>query len=206
MSACFRVSSCHALAFKCCSKWTWSWCRPSNIHQTIRVPGEAQHSEKNICLRRAPKDEQLGLLFKPTRSCIDQNPFANDPSNSSFLMISSGIAEYIVEENDGGEETAPVMHWSLSVAASGLGASSGPSNIHQTIVEENDGGEGCSLDGRHLYCKLRALKDEQLGTRLMLALETAPIIHQPSSVATSGLGAGARTSDIHQTIGVAREA
>ncbi|KAF2317166.1 hypothetical protein GH714_013061 [Hevea brasiliensis] len=141
---------------------------PSNIHQTRRVAGEAQHSQRNICLRRAPKDEQLGLLFKPTRSCIDQNPFANDPSNSSSLVISSGIAEY--------------------------------------IVEENDGGEGCSLDGKPLYCKRKAPEDEQLGAGLVLALETAPVMHQSSSVAASGLGAGAGPSNTHQTIGVAGEA
>ncbi|KAF2290625.1 hypothetical protein GH714_014755 [Hevea brasiliensis] len=152
---------------------------PSNIHQTIGVAGEAQHSQRNIRLRRAPEDEQLGLLFKPSGSFINQNLFANDSSNSSCLMISSGITEYIVEENDGGEEY---------------------------IVEENDGGVGCSLDGRHLYYKRRAPEDEQLGAGLVLALEAAPIMHQPSSVAASGLRAGARTSDIHQTIGVAREA
>ncbi|KAF2304389.1 hypothetical protein GH714_030675 [Hevea brasiliensis] len=140
---------------------------PSNIHQTIGVAGEAQHSQRNICLRRAPEDEQLGLLFKPTASCIDQNPFANDPSNSSSLTISSGITEH--------------------------------------MVEENDGGKGFSIDGKHLYCKRRAPEDEQLGVGLVLALETASIMHQPSSVAASVLGAGAGPSNIHQTIGVAGE-
>ncbi len=90
-------------------------------------------------MRKAPEDEQLGLLFKPSGSCINQNLFANDSSNSSCLMISSGIAEY--------------------------------------IVEENDGGKGCSLDDKSLYCKKRALEDEQFGARLVLALETAPIMH-----------------------------
>ncbi|KAF2304392.1 hypothetical protein GH714_030698 [Hevea brasiliensis] len=159
--------------------------RPGDIHQTIGVAGESQYG-----------------------SCIDQNPFANDPSNSSSLIISSGIAEYIVEENDGGEgcslnEAAPVMHQPSSVAASGLGAGVGLSDIHQTIeyiVEENDSGEGCSLDGMRLYCKKRAPQDEQLGTRCVLALEAAPIMHQPSSVVASGLGVGVGPSDIHQTI------
>ncbi len=67
------------------------------------MAGEAQHSQRNIFPRRASEDEQLGLPFKPSGSCINQNPFANDPSNSNSLVISSGIAEYIVEENDGGE-------------------------------------------------------------------------------------------------------
>ncbi|KAF2304390.1 hypothetical protein GH714_030679 [Hevea brasiliensis] len=230
---------------------------PSNIHQTIGVAGETQHSQRNIRLRRAPEDEQLGLLFKPSGSFIDQNLFANDSSNSNYLMISSRIVKYIVEENDGGEgfsldgrrlyykrrapeyeqlgarlmlalETAPIMHQPSSVAVSGLGAGVGPSDIHQTIgvageaqhsqrnirlrrahedkiaeyiVEENDSGESCSLDGRHLYCKRRAPKDEQLGAILVLALEVAPVMHQPSSVVASGLRAGARPSDIYQTIG-----
>ncbi|KAF2295269.1 hypothetical protein GH714_032395 [Hevea brasiliensis] len=110
----------------------------------------------------------MGLLFKPTGSCIDQNPFANYTSNSSSLVISSGIAEY--------------------------------------IVEENDGGEGFSLGDKHLYCKRRAPEDEQLGIELVLALEIAPIMHQPSSVAVSGLEAGVGPSDIHQTISVVGEA
>ncbi|KAF2304400.1 hypothetical protein GH714_030761 [Hevea brasiliensis] len=216
--------------------------RPSDIHQTIGVAGESQQSRRNIRLRRAPEDEQLGLFFKPNGSCIDQNPFANDPSNSSSLIISSGIAEYIVEENDGGEgcslnEAAPFMHQPSSVAASGLRAGVELSDIHQTIgvageaqhsqrnihmrrasedeqlgllfipsgscinqnlfandpsnsnslvissriaeyiVEENDSGEGCSLDGMRLYCKKRAPQDEQLGTRCVLTLEAAPIMH-----------------------------
>ncbi|KAF2290556.1 hypothetical protein GH714_014390 [Hevea brasiliensis] len=108
------------------------------------------------------------LLFKPSGSCIDQNPFTNDPSNSSSLVISSGIAEY--------------------------------------IVKENSGGEGCSLDGRHLYYKRKTPEDEQLGAKLVLTLEVAPAMHQPSSVAASGLGADVGPRDIHQTIGVAREA
>ncbi|KAJ9170365.1 hypothetical protein P3X46_018477 [Hevea brasiliensis] len=117
---------------------------------------------------RALEDEQLGLLFKPSGSFIDQNLFANDSSNSSCLVISFGIAKY--------------------------------------IVEENDGGGGCSLDGKRLYYKRRAPEDEQLGARLVLALEIAPIMHQPSSVAASGLGAGVEPSDIHQTISVVGEA
>ncbi len=76
---------------------------PSNIPQTIGVAGETQHSQRNIRLRRATEDEQLGLLFKPSGSFIDQNLFANDSSNSNCIVISSGIAKYIVEENDGVE-------------------------------------------------------------------------------------------------------
>ncbi|KAF2290599.1 hypothetical protein GH714_014641 [Hevea brasiliensis] len=124
---------------------------PRDIHQSIGVAGEAQQSQRNIGLRTAPEDEQLGLLFKPSGSCIDQNPFANDPSNSNSLVISSGIAEYIMEENECGEgcslngrrlyykkiapkdkqlgaermlalEAAPVMHQASSVVASGLRA------------------------------------------------------------------------------------
>ncbi|KAF2290655.1 hypothetical protein GH714_014896 [Hevea brasiliensis] len=177
-SACFKGSSSHVSAFKYCSKWTWG-CRAKQYPSNHTCGREAKHSQRHICLRREPKDEQLGLLFKPTGSCIDQNPLANDPSNSSSLVISSEIAEYIVEENDGGEEY---------------------------IVEENDGGEGCSLDGKRLYCKRRALEDEQLAAGLVLTLETAPVMHQFSSVATSGLGASAGPSNIHQTIGVAGEA
>ncbi|KAF2293032.1 hypothetical protein GH714_035521 [Hevea brasiliensis] len=152
-------------------------------------------------------------FFKPSGSCIDQNSFANDPSNSSSLVISYGIEEYIVEENDGGEgcslnEAAPVMHQASSVVVSGLRASVGlkryPSNhrITEYIVEENNGGEVCSLDGMCLYYKKRSPKDEQLGARCVLALEAAPIMHQPSSVVASGLEAGVGPSDIHQTIGV----
>ncbi|KAF2304386.1 hypothetical protein GH714_002865 [Hevea brasiliensis] len=209
----------------------------SDIHQTIGVAGEAQHSQRNIHMRRASEDEQLGLLFIPSGSCINQNLFANDPSNSNSLVISSRIAEYIVEENDSGEgcsldgmrlyckkrapqdeqlgtrcvlalEAAPIMHQPSSVVASGLGAGVGPSDIHQTIeyiVEENDGAEGFSLDGKHLYCKRRAPEDEQLGIGLVLALEAALVMHQPSSVAANGLGADAGPSNIHQTIGVVRE-
>ncbi|KAF2290657.1 hypothetical protein GH714_014898 [Hevea brasiliensis] len=239
-------------------------------------------------MRKAPEDEQLGLLFKPSGSCINQNLFANDSSNSSCLMISSGIAEYIVEENDGGKEAIylryepnginlrwiqnnevptnsfvhechPIMVWMRQSSSSinnhnpiqlydlltedGL-PSNGMSNgmdqstfsvnaqtpvqshdllaelpsfpvagagivrslIVEYIVEENDGGEGFSLDGKHLYYKRKALEDEQLGARLVLALEAAPIMHQPSSVTVSGLGASAGPSDIHQAIGVAGEA
>ncbi|KAF2317165.1 hypothetical protein GH714_013048 [Hevea brasiliensis] len=164
---------------------------PSNIHQTIGVAGETQHSQRNIHLRRAPEDEQLGLLFKPS-GFINQNLFANDSSNSSCLMISSGITEYIVEENDDGEE------YIVEENDGGVGCS--------LDVEENDGGESFSLDGKYLYYKRKALEDEQLGARLVLALKAAPIMHQPSSVAASVLGAGAGPSDIHQAIGVAGEA
>ncbi|KAJ9168259.1 hypothetical protein P3X46_019807 [Hevea brasiliensis] len=166
----------------------------------------------------------MSFLFKPSGSCIDQNPFANDHSNSSSLMISSGIVKYIVKENDGGEgcsldgmrlyckrktpeDDGSFIDQNLfandSSNSNCLVISSG---IAKYIVEENDGGEGCSLDGRRLYYKRRAPEDEQLGIRLMLALETAPIMHQPSSVAVSGLGAGVGPSNIHQTIGVAGEA
>ncbi|KAF2290653.1 hypothetical protein GH714_014890 [Hevea brasiliensis] len=76
-------------------------------------------------------------------------------------------------------EAAPVMHQASSVVASGLRA--------EYIVEENDGEEGCSLDGKHLYCKRRAPEDKQLGVGLVLALETTPVMHQSSSVAASDL-------------------
>ncbi|KAF2320594.1 hypothetical protein GH714_028802 [Hevea brasiliensis] len=128
----------------------------------------------------------------PVRS---QDLLAELPSSlvASVGIVQSwkkGILEYIVKENDGGEEAAPAMHQPSSVAANGLGASAGPSNIHQTIVEENDGGEGCSLNGRRLYCKKRAPKDKQLGAGLVLTLEVAPVMHQPLSVVASGLRAG----------------
>ncbi|KAF2304420.1 hypothetical protein GH714_030880 [Hevea brasiliensis] len=51
----------------------------------------------------------------------------------------------------------------------------------------------------------RAPEDEQLGAGLVLTLETAPVMHQPSSVTASGLGAGAGPSDTHRTIGVVGE-
>ncbi|KAF2304401.1 hypothetical protein GH714_030762 [Hevea brasiliensis] len=151
---------------------------PSNIHQTIGVAGETQNSQRNIRLRRATKDEQLG-----------------------FADINYTVSHGLPEDSDLDEEIEDEMTEPSSVVASGLGVGAGPSNIPQTIVEENDGVEGCSLDGRRLYYKRRAPEDEQLGTRLVLTLETAPIMHQPSSVAVSGLGAGVGPSDIHQTIG-----
>ncbi|KAF2295270.1 hypothetical protein GH714_032397 [Hevea brasiliensis] len=197
--------------------------------------GNGQLTNRSAPLQQANSSIFPSLLFKPSGSCIDQNPFANDHSNSSSLVISSGITEYIVKENDGGEgcsldgsrlyykrktpedeqlgarlvlalEVAPVMHQPSSVAASGLGAGARPSHIHQTIVEENDGGEGCSLNVRRLYYKKRAPKHKQLGVGRVLALEAAPVMHQPSNVAASGLGAGVGLSDIYQTIGVAGEA
>ncbi|KAF2295282.1 hypothetical protein GH714_032433 [Hevea brasiliensis] len=67
-------------------------------------------------------------------------------------------------------------------------------------------GEGCSINGRCLYCKRRAPEDEQLGAGLVLALETTPVMHQPSGVTISGLGASAGPSDTHRTIGVVGEA
>ncbi|KAF2304397.1 hypothetical protein GH714_030744 [Hevea brasiliensis] len=51
----------------------------------------------------------------------------------------------------------------------------------------------------------RAPEDEQLGAGLVLTLETAPVMHQPSNVTASGLGAGAGPSDTHGTIGVVGE-
>ncbi|KAF2304421.1 hypothetical protein GH714_030882 [Hevea brasiliensis] len=113
---------------------------------------------------------------------------------SSSAVASAGIVQSLEERHS----RSLITPFQLSVNMS-------PGNGQLTNSERNDGGEGCSLDGRHLYCKRKTPKDEQLCARLVFALEAAPVMHQPSSVAASVLGAGARPSDIHQTIGVAGE-
>ncbi|KAF2295268.1 hypothetical protein GH714_032383 [Hevea brasiliensis] len=71
----------------------------------------------------------------------------------------------------------------------------GPSDIYQII--------GVTREAQHSQrniCLRRAPADEQLGAGLVLSLESAPVMHQPLSVAVSGLKASVGPSDTHQTI------
>ncbi|KAF2283738.1 hypothetical protein GH714_014674 [Hevea brasiliensis] len=98
--------------------------------------------------------------FKPGGSDVDKNLSASDSSNSSPLVISSGIAGYVVEENEDGEgrspddnhpnvryseqldagvavalEATPVMHQTSSAAGGELGARAVASSyIHQALA------------------------------------------------------------------------
>ncbi|KAF2320593.1 hypothetical protein GH714_028776 [Hevea brasiliensis] len=184
--------------------------RPSDIHQTIEYIVKENNGGEGCLLdgrhlyykRREPEDEQLGVRH----NIVEENNGGEGCSlDGRHLYCKRRTPE---DEQFGARlvltlEADSIMHQPSSVTASGLGTGVGPSNNHQTIeyiVEENDDGEGCPLNGRHLYCERRAHKDEQLGAGLVLALEAASVMHQPSSVEASVLGAGARPSDIHQTI------
>ncbi|KAF2304396.1 hypothetical protein GH714_030740 [Hevea brasiliensis] len=107
-------------------------------------------------------------------------------------------------------ETAPIMHQPSSVAVSGLGVGVGPSDIHQTIGPSDIHQIiGVAREAQHSQRNIRLRRvpaNEQLGAGLVISLESAPVMHQPLSVAASGLGASAGPSNTHQTISEVGEA
>lgn len=149
--------------------------------------------------------------FEPSGSYVDQNPFANYPSNSSPLVVSSGIAGHVVEENNGGEghstegRRLPCKRRAPEDAFGRLSMGESSKSTQLAISQENTSRRlnlptpmNNQPNGKH---------SEQLGAGLMVALGAAPIMSNPSSVGGNGRGAGAgESSNIHQAIRVAGEA
>ncbi|EEF38811.1 conserved hypothetical protein [Ricinus communis] len=148
--------------------------------------------------------------FKPGIPDADQNPIVINSSNSDPLVISSGIAGYVVEENDNREGRSSddrrlsckrrtpedgLRHFSL-------GESSRSS--HLAVIQENDSRRSnpSAPINNHSHEQYSA----QLGTGYVAGLGTTPAVHQPSSAVINGLGIGAEgSSDVRQILRVAGE-
>ncbi|KDP31952.1 hypothetical protein JCGZ_12413 [Jatropha curcas] len=145
--------------------------------------------------------------FKRGELDADQNPFASDPSNSSPLMISSGISGYVLEENECGEGQSSIGR-RLSCKrrapedASAQLSFGESSRLAQQLVTTQE-----SVSRR---LNLPTPMDNHPNVRASeqtVGLGSAFVTHQPSSTAGSGFRAGGgASSGIHQTVGLVGEA
>ncbi|KAF2293029.1 hypothetical protein GH714_035498 [Hevea brasiliensis] len=85
---------------------------PIDIHQTIGVARKAQHSQRNICLRRAPEDEQLGarpmltleaapIMYQSLSVVVSGLGASAGPSDTHQTIGNRGIKGLMIEYRSG---------------------------------------------------------------------------------------------------------
>lgn len=144
--------------------------------------------------------------FKPGGFDAVQIASASDSSNSNALVISSGIAGYVLEESEGGEgptsdgrrlsckRRAPDdVSGRLHLGESSKSAKQAGSSQQQAIATQ-----GNAHTSLNISTPMNDLPNfsysEQMGAGLVVGLEAPPVIHQPSCAAGSGLVARAGAS------------
>ncbi|KAJ9177272.1 hypothetical protein P3X46_012508 [Hevea brasiliensis] len=149
--------------------------------------------------------------FKPGGSDVDKNLSASDSSNSSPLVISSGIAGYVVEENEDGEGRSPdgrrlsCKRRAAEDASGQLSLGRSSRSTQQAVPTQENNTRRLNLSTTDNHPNVRY--SEQLDAGVAVALEATPVMHQTSSAAGGELGARAVASSyIHQALAMVGEA
>jgi hypothetical protein len=168
----------------------------------------------NIDLNAAYQGNDIGDSQEIGGSDTEKNAPASDSSNSNTNMISSGIAGYVLDADEGGEDSdsggrrisckrrAPEDAGQLSLGESSRSVKQGDS-FQQPAVINQENAPGRSAVNNHP----NAGYPGQLGDRLVVCVGAPPAPCQPSSAAGSGLGTEAGTSsEMHQNSSMVRQA
>nr|TKR65970.1 hypothetical protein D5086_0000315990 [Populus alba] len=168
----------------------------------------------NIDLNAAYQGNDIGDSQEIGGSDTDKNAPGSDSSNSNTNMISSGIAGYVLDEDEGGEDSASGGRrisckrraledaGQLSLGESSRSVKQGDS-FQQPAVINQENAPGRSAVNNHP----NAGYPGQLGDRLVVGVGAPPAPCQPSSAAGSGLGTEAGTSsEMHQNSSMVRQA
>ncbi|XP_061971895.1 uncharacterized protein LOC133694412 [Populus nigra] len=168
----------------------------------------------SIDLNAAYQGNDIGDSQEIGGSDTEKNAPASDSSNSNTNMISSGIAGYVLDEDEGGEDSAsggrrisckrraPEDAGQLSLGESSRSVKQGDS-FQQPAVINQENAPGRSAVNNHPNSGYPG----QLGDRLVVGVGAPPAPCQPSRAAGSVLGTEAGTSsEMHQNSSMVRQA
>ncbi|XP_011008531.1 PREDICTED: probable E3 ubiquitin-protein ligase HIP1 [Populus euphratica] len=168
----------------------------------------------NIDLNAAYQGNDIGDSQEIGGSDTDKNAPASDSSNSNRYIISSGIAGYVLDEDEGGDDSAsggwrisckrraPEDAGQLSLGESLRSVKQGDS-FQQPAVINQENAPGRSAVNNHP----NAGYPGQLGDRLVVGVGAPPAPCQSSSAAGGGIGTESGTgSEMHQNSSMVRQA
>ncbi|CAK7337701.1 unnamed protein product [Dovyalis caffra] len=129
----------------------------------------------------------------------DKNAPANDSSNSNTIVISSGIAGYVLEDNEGGEDSASggrrlsCKRRAPEEAPRQLSLGESSRSVKQGEIPQENTPGSLNLPSP-VNNHPNAGYSGQLGGRISVRVGPAPALYQPTSAAGSGVVTGAGTS------------